>query len=70
MSATVSVEEAQTRLKELIVKLSPGEEVVITENQQPVANLVATRAPKERRLGTLKGTVLNVAPILRRIIVS
>jgi antitoxin (DNA-binding transcriptional repressor) of toxin-antitoxin stability system len=44
MSATFTVEEAQARLKELIVNLSPGEEVIIAENQQPVAKLVAARA--------------------------
>jgi prevent-host-death family protein len=61
MSATITVQEAQANLKELIDHLSPGEEVVITENQQPVAKLVAARAPQERRLGTLKGTVLHMA---------
>ena len=37
MSATITVEEAQAKLKELIHQLAPGEEVVITENQQPIA---------------------------------
>ena len=36
-----------TRLKELIHQLAPGEEVVITENQQPVAKLVS-EAPKAK----------------------
>ena len=40
MSATITVEEAQAKLKELIHQLAPGDEVVITENQQPVAELV------------------------------
>ncbi len=62
MSATITVEEAQATLKELIGKLAPGEEVVITDNQQPVAKLVATAKPTERKLGTLKGTVLYMAP--------
>lgn len=62
MSATITVEEAQGKLKELIHQLAPGEEVVITENQQPVAKLVATGAPPERKLGTLKGTVRYIAP--------
>jgi antitoxin (DNA-binding transcriptional repressor) of toxin-antitoxin stability system len=61
MSATITVEEAQARLKELIHRLTPGEEVIITENQQPVAKLVAAPAA-ERKLGTLKGTVLYMAP--------
>lgn len=42
---TLTIEEAQARLPELIHNLSPGNEVVITENNQPVAKLV-TELPK------------------------
>src|SRR5271157_4648083 len=35
--ATVSIQEAQAKLSDLIHQLSPGEEVVITENSEPVA---------------------------------
>jgi antitoxin (DNA-binding transcriptional repressor) of toxin-antitoxin stability system len=64
MSSTVTVDEAQATLKELIAKLAVGDEVVITENERPVAKLVATpdTQPKPRRPGTLKGTVLYMAP--------
>jgi len=41
MPATITVDEAQAKLKELIHQLAPGEEVVITENQKPVAKLVS-----------------------------
>ena len=41
--ATVTIQEAQAKLSDLIHQLSPGEEVVITENNQPVAKLVASR---------------------------
>ena len=44
MSATIPMEEAQAKLKESIGKLTPGEEVVITEGQRPVAKLVAAPA--------------------------
>ncbi len=37
----VSIEDAQANLKELIHQLSPGEELIITENQQTVAKLVS-----------------------------
>jgi antitoxin (DNA-binding transcriptional repressor) of toxin-antitoxin stability system len=40
MSATITLEEAQAHLRELIGKLAPGEELVITDNQRPVARLV------------------------------
>ncbi|MCI0461025.1 MAG: type II toxin-antitoxin system Phd/YefM family antitoxin [Gemmataceae bacterium] len=36
---TVTLEEAQARLPELIAQLAPGEEVIITRNAQPVAKL-------------------------------
>jgi antitoxin (DNA-binding transcriptional repressor) of toxin-antitoxin stability system len=61
MSASITVEEAQAHLREIIGHLAPGEEVVITDDQQPVARLVAAR-PAERKLGTMKGTVRYMAP--------
>ena len=60
---TVTIEEAQSKLAELIHGLTPGEEVVITENDQPVARLVptaSTLSKKPRHFGTLKGTVLSM----------
>ncbi len=38
--ATITLEEAQTTLAELVRRLAPGEEVTITENDRPVARLV------------------------------
>lgn len=66
MSITITVDEAQARLKELIHQLVPGEEVVITENQQPVAKLVGEQAsrPLGRRPGPglCKGMISYIAP--------
>ena len=66
MSATVSVEEAQANLKEIIHQLSPGEELVITENQQPVAKLVSEQAkpasPPRPGPGLCKGAIVYMAP--------
>lgn len=63
--STVTIQEAQARLSELIHRLMPGEEVLITENNQPVARIVPA-APiaqrKPRQPGTLRGTVLYMAP--------
>ena len=39
MIPTISLEEAQATLPDLISKLGPGEEVVITKDDQPVAKL-------------------------------
>jgi antitoxin (DNA-binding transcriptional repressor) of toxin-antitoxin stability system len=47
MSATIPIEEAKATLKALIHQLAPGEEVIITENQQPVAKLV-NNSPKPK----------------------
>ena len=60
MSATVTLEEAQARLKELIGKLAPGEEVVITQDQKPVAKLVSQKpaSRKPRKAGSAKGKLI------------
>ena len=49
--STVTIEEAQTKLLDLIHTLQPHEEVIITENNQPVARLL----PIEKRLPRLPG---------------
>ena len=62
---TIPLQEAQAKLPELIHRLTPGEDVVITENNQPVARLSAPEGqPKRlpRQPGTLRGTVLHMAP--------
>lgn len=60
MSLTISLEEAQTTLADLIGKLAPGEEVLITQDDQPVATLIR-QAPvtrKPRQSGSAKGTLM------------
>ena len=61
---TMTVEEAQSHLAEILEKLPPGEEVVLTRDDKPVATLEATVQfePKQRMFGTLKGTILYIAP--------
>jgi antitoxin (DNA-binding transcriptional repressor) of toxin-antitoxin stability system len=44
MMPTVTIEEAQTKLPELIHSLLHGEELVITEKDQPIATL--SRSPR------------------------
>jgi antitoxin (DNA-binding transcriptional repressor) of toxin-antitoxin stability system len=62
MSTTVSLEEAQARLTELIEHLSPGDEIIITREQQPVAKLVGSRqARKPRQPGNCKGMLTIVS---------
>ena len=66
MSATITIEEAQSKLKELIHQLAPGEEVIITENQQPVAKLVSEPPLPKAGLrpppGLGKGMITFIAP--------
>ena len=60
--ATVTIEEARTMLDKLIRDLTPGEKLVITKNDRPVAKLVAT-PPEPRpvpKLGTQRGSVLSM----------
>jgi antitoxin (DNA-binding transcriptional repressor) of toxin-antitoxin stability system len=57
---TVTIEEAQAKLLELVERLAPGEEVIITRDQQPVAKLVGQQRPirKPRRPGSAKGKLV------------
>jgi prevent-host-death family protein len=66
MSTTVTLDEAQAKLKDLIHQMAPGEEVIITENQQPVARLVSEQPqPKPGQRpppGLGKGMITFIAP--------
>lgn len=61
----MTIEDAQGNLGTILRNLQPGEEIVITRDGEPIATIKAT-APvsqrKPRKLGTLKGTVLYIAP--------
>ena len=64
MSMTISVQEAQAKLRELIDSLAPGEEVILTEDQRPVAKLIGERTARPPRPapGMGKGSILYMAP--------
>ena len=64
MSVSITLKEAQAQLKQLIDNLAPGEEIVITENQQPVARLVGERPahPPRPAPGLGKGSIRYMAP--------
>ena len=62
---TISIEDAQAKLGELIRNLSPGQELIITANSQPIACLTTTHGSRNltpRQPGTLQGTVTYMAP--------
>jgi antitoxin (DNA-binding transcriptional repressor) of toxin-antitoxin stability system len=54
---SVTIEEAQAKLPDLIAHLRPGEELVITRNEKPVARLMTEEVPKRRprKAGSAKG---------------
>jgi len=64
MPAMIPVEEAQANLKQLIASLAHGEEILLTENQAPVAKLIGERPvhPPRPAPGLGKGSILYMAP--------
>jgi len=59
---TVSIEEAQARLPDLIEQLPPGEAILITKGDQPLATLTAQSLPsaKPRQPGSARGVLTIV----------
>jgi antitoxin (DNA-binding transcriptional repressor) of toxin-antitoxin stability system len=60
---TVTIEEAQAKLPEIIDKLASGEELIITRDDQPIAKLVGQQRParKPRQPGSAKGKLIILA---------
>jgi antitoxin (DNA-binding transcriptional repressor) of toxin-antitoxin stability system len=60
---SITVEEAQAKLPELIAHLQPGESLVITQGDKPVARLLAEEKPKRqpRKAGNCRGMLVIVA---------
>ena len=61
---TIPVEQAEGHLAEIIEKLPPGEEVVLTRDDKPVARLVRMeeRTSWPSKAGSAKDTILWMAP--------
>ena len=59
MTQTVSVDEAQDKLPDLLAQALAGNEVIITEHGTPVARLVpvVTHAKRKRVAGLNRGTI-------------
>ena len=61
---TITIQEAQAQLGDLIHRLQDGDEVVITENDQPVAKLARTESKQQWpcQAGSAKGSIHWMAP--------
>ncbi len=55
---TATMEEVQSHLPELLDKLTPGEDVVITRDGKPVARLTPEVPPTPRTPGRGKGKLV------------
>ncbi|MBC7783384.1 MAG: DUF2281 domain-containing protein [Burkholderiales bacterium] len=62
MSETISIEQASTRLAELIHSLGPTDEIVLTENEKPVARILPSDPSSKPRVpGLLKDKLIIVS---------
>jgi antitoxin (DNA-binding transcriptional repressor) of toxin-antitoxin stability system len=63
MQTTMAVEDIKVALPELLDSLAPGDEVILTRNQEPVAKLVSerTRQRKPRVPGLGKGMITIIS---------
>ena len=61
---SLPIEAADGHLTEILQQLSPGSEITLTRNEQPVAVLRGLLANGARipKFGTLAGTIISIAP--------
>ncbi|HYH65769.1 MAG TPA: hypothetical protein VD866_13815 [Urbifossiella sp.] len=66
MTATVTLDEAAAKLKDLVRLLGPGDEIVIKENLSTVARIVGPPKPRSTEPrpapGLFRGSILYMAP--------
>jgi antitoxin (DNA-binding transcriptional repressor) of toxin-antitoxin stability system len=61
--STLNLDQAQAHLREIVAGLRPGEEVVLTDNGQPLAKLVKIeRTSWPCKAGSAKDKILYIAP--------
>ena len=59
MSYTMPIEQAAAKLAELVGKMSPGDEIVLTSENLPVARIIPSTAKSPRRQpGNCKGMLV------------
>ena len=61
--STRTLDDAQAHLREIVSHLEPGEEVILTENGEPLAKLMRTRRTAwPCKAGSAKDKILWIAP--------
>ena len=60
MSHTLSVDEAAANLTELVRNMRPGDEIVLTQDDRPIARIVPSPTARERRPGRGKGMLVII----------
>ena len=58
----VSIREAQANLPELVHRLRPGDEVIIIENDKPVARIISAVSPPQRPVSAI-GYAVGHSPL-------
>jgi antitoxin (DNA-binding transcriptional repressor) of toxin-antitoxin stability system len=62
MPETVTLQEAQAHLGDLIARLTPGEEIIITHEEKPVAELRGLQPEQPQpRFGNCRGKLIVLA---------
>lgn len=60
---TLDIQQVDGHLTEILDKLSPGEEVIVTRNDRPIATIHAIQKPRRvPKFGTMRGSILYIAP--------
>lgn len=59
MSNVISIEEAQAHLKDWIAKLSPGDQLIITDKNRPVAEVRLPQPPSRPQFGIAAGMIAD-----------
>lgn len=55
MAEQVNVQDAKTRLSELLARVERGEEIIVARGGKPIARLTAVEQPPARELGFVSG---------------
>ncbi len=61
MSLTISIEQASAQLGGLVRALGPNDEIVLTDNDKPVARIVANDSRQRRTPGAWKGMLTIIS---------